>query len=447
MNYQPIKGTHDIYGQEIEKSQYIEELFSAVAELYAYRKIETPILEYTALFQRGTGESSDVVRKEMYTFLDKGERSLTLRPEMTAGIIRSIISNKLYADDLPIKLYSIGPCFRYERPQLGRYRQFKQFSVENLGSDSARTDAETVILAMQCLYMLGFKDLELKINTIGDKESRDAYREALKGYFSSKIDSMCEDCHQRLELNPLRILDCKVPEDQEIAKGAPKIKDYLSDASQDRFALTLSIINDLGIEYEVDDSLVRGLDYYSEMVFEIHAKGENGEDFGAIGGGGHYGGLSKELGGPDLAGVGFAFGLERVLSLADSLHLLDHIKAELDCYMIPMSEKVLNDSFNIVSELRGNGISVDSPLGVQKVGSGLKKAERKGAKFALILGEDELEKGVIQLKDLNKKEQIEVPLEEISEQIEELLEEKEHEHHCCHGDGECHCHDHEKEEE
>ncbi|MCR5491897.1 MAG: histidine--tRNA ligase, partial [Bacilli bacterium] len=231
-----VKGTHDLFGEEADGYAYIQNLFKAVAKQYGYQNIETPILEHTEVFTRSTGEASDVVRKEMYTFLDKGDRSLTLRPEGTAGVIRSIVEKKLYAtNDLPLKVFYAGPVFRYERPQLGRYRQFTQAGVEAVGEDSPRLDAECIALAMRALAYLGFKNLVVKVNTLGDAESRLAYKEALKAYFADKIDGMCEDCHQRLELNPMRILDCKVPEDQKIAQGAPKMKDYLSLEAGKRF--------------------------------------------------------------------------------------------------------------------------------------------------------------------------------------------------------------------
>ena len=230
-----VKGTHDILGKEADGYRYIERVFEAVAQLYGYQEFRIPTLEYTDVFNRSTGEGSDVVRKEMYTFLDKGNRSVTMRPEFTAGVARAIVEHKLYAtEDLPIKCFYYGPVFRYERPQLGRYRQFHQAGVECIGVNSARFDAECICLAMQVLGMLGFKGLHLKINSLGDEASRKAYRDALKAYFAEHIDDMCADCHERLELNPMRILDCKVEHDQEIAKGAPKMKDYLSEESEKR---------------------------------------------------------------------------------------------------------------------------------------------------------------------------------------------------------------------
>ena len=447
MDYSSVKGMHDFYGKEAAGMSYIASVLKATAELYAYREMVPPVLEYTEVFSRGTGESSDIVRKEMYTFLDKGDRSVTLRPEFTAGVVRAVVSNKLYAsEEMPLKLFYCGPAFRYERPQLGRFRQFNQFGVEAIGQDSARLDAECIIMAIQGLSMLGFEKLSLKINTIGDDASRAAYRQALQGYFAGHFDAMCDDCHERLKLNPMRILDCKVESDQKIAAGAPKIKDYLSKESEKRFYETLSIINDLGVDYEIDDSLVRGLDYYSEMVFEIHALAKDGTDYGALLGGGHYGGLVKELGGPDLPGVGFAMGLERIYGLMEKDGLLNSLETGIDLYVMPVGEKVLDEAFTLTEEVRQLGYSADTPLSALKMGAMFKKAERRGAKFALILGEDELAKGVAQLKNLQNKEQSEISLKNLGEELDGAFQKAfpdEDDDGClCHGhdeEGECDC--------
>lgn len=432
-----VKGTHDIIGKEAEAFAYIENVFKAVAALYGYQEFRIPILEYTDVFQRSTGEGSDVVRKEMYTFLDKGDRSVTMRPEFTAGIARSILENKLYATaEMPLKAFYYGPCFRYERPQLGRYRQFQQAGVECIGVDSPRFDAETILLAVQILSMLGFEHLSLKVNTIGDEASRASYREALKEYFSQHIDDMCQDCHERIRLNPMRILDCKVPGDQEIAKGAPKMKDYLSEESEKRFYKTLSILNDLEVEYEIDDNLVRGLDYYSEIVFEVHGKGPNGQDYGALVGGGHYDSLLASLGGPKLSGVGFAFGEERVYSLMKDMDLLQDLEGGLDIYLMPIGEEVLDDSFRLLTEIRSLGFTAESPLANMKLGAMFKKATKKGAKFALIIGEEELNKGVAQLKNLETQEQKEISLEKLEEELDDAFDAIEEGHHHHHQEGE-----------
>lgn len=432
MQIKGVKGTHDLYGDESYCYDYIENIFSIVAELYNYKKIETPCLEYTEVFSRGTGTSSDVVRKEMYTFLDKGDRSVTLRPEGTAGVMRSIVENKLYAtNDLPLKTYYVGPVFRYERPQLGRYRQFYQAGIEAVGIDSSELDAEVVVFAMRVLGMLGFNGLKVKVNTLGDKESRLAYKEALKAYFAPRIESMCDDCKERLKLNPLRILDCKVDADQEIAKGAPKMRDYLSKSSEERFYHTLSILNEVGIEYEIDDSLVRGLDYYGEIVFEVHMLSPTGKDYGALLGGGHYDGLLSSFDGPNDIdhGVGFALGMERIYSLMKEFDLLKDIKQELDIYLMPLGEKAMEYSFSLAEQLRSLGYSIDRPYKMAKLGSYFKKAERSRAKLALIFGDDELEKGIIQIKDLDKKEQKEVSLDNLDKELDELFNEEDHHHH------------------
>lgn len=424
-----VKGTNDIYNEQAEGINYIEELFSAVCNLYGYRRMDTPILEYTEVFDRSSGDSSDVVRKEMYTFLDKGNRSVTMRPEFTAGIARCINEHKLYAtEELPIKAFYYGPAFRYERPQLGRYRQFLQAGVECVGVDSARFDAETICLAVSFLQMLGFEQVKIKINSLGDEASRKAYREALTSYFSAHIDSMCEDCHERIKLNPLRILDCKVPHDHELAEGAPKMKDYLTPESEKRFYQTLSILADNGVDYEVDDSLVRGLDYYSEVVFEVSVLSSAGQDYGAVMGGGHYDGLLSALGGPQMAGVGFAFGLERLYLLMKDKGLLGEPEG-LDIYLMPVGEGVLDEAFALAQVVRSLGFSCFLPDKSGKLGSQFKKAERRKAKFALILGEEELSRGVAQLKNMKTQVQKEINLEDIEDELDEAFGESQHHHH------------------
>jgi histidyl-tRNA synthetase len=433
MEMNPVKGTHDIVGGEADEFRYVSDVFKAVSELYGYKEIIPPVLEYTEVFSRGTGASSDIVRKEMYTFMDKGDRSVTMRPEFTAGVMRAIVSNKLYASgDYPLKLYYYGPAFRYERPQLGRYRQFNQFGVEAVGQDSARLDAETILLAVQGFMMLGFKNVSLKVNSLGDDASRLAYRKALQDYFSSHIDEMCDDCHERLKLNPMRILDCKVEHDQEIAKNAPKMKDFLSDVSDKRFYETLSILNDLGVKYEIDESLVRGLDYYSEIVFEVHAVSPEGKDYGALCGGGHYGGLVKEFGGPDLPGVGFAVGMDRVVALMEDERLFDGIESGLDIYVMPIGNDVLDDCFSLTEQIRSLGYSAEMPLEGGKMGADFKKALTRKAKFALIIGTDEINKGVAQLKNLATQTQKEISLEKLEDELDLAFDEhpEDHADHC-----------------
>ena len=430
-----VKGTHDIIGEEANAFNYIENLLKQISELFGYNEVRPPVMEYSELFVRGVGESSDVVRKEMYTFLDKGDRSITLRPEFTAGIMRLIVQNKLLAtNELPFKAYYTGPVFRYERPQLGRYRQFNQFGVEAVGNDSPEIDVETIALAYTILTSLNLEKVSLKINTIGDDESRENYKKALKAYFADKLDQMCPDCHTRFELNPLRILDCKVPEDQLIVAKAPKMKDYLSDSAKARFDKVLVLLDEMQIPYEVDDTLVRGLDYYSEVVYEFHYVSKEGNDYGAIGAGGHYGHLVKELGGPDVSGVGFSFGVERLYSVLKDENLLPpSLSNPVEMYVMPMGEVAKPLAMQVATELRVSGYRTDMCFEDVKLGNMFKRAERKGASFAIIIGENEVNNQEVIIKNMASQEQITCPLEKLICKISELMGDE-----CC--DGECQCH-------
>ena len=429
-----VKGTHDIIGNEPDSYSYVENLMSQVASLYAFQQVRPPVLEHSELFIRGVGESSDVVRKEMYTFEDKGGRSLTLRPEFTAGIMRLIVQNKLIpVSELPLKLYYCGPVFRYERPQLGRYRQFNQFGVESVGHGSPYADVECIALAYTILQTLGLANVTIKINTLGDEMSRNAYREALKEFFKGKIEHMCSDCQTRYEINPLRILDCKVPEDQEIVKDAPTMSKYLSLDSQKRFEVVLKALEAMGIPYEVDDTLVRGLDYYSETVFEFHYVSNKGNDYGAIGAGGHYDKLVKELGGPDVPGVGFSFGVERLVNVLSDDGLLPNIESGLDAYVMPIGEESFQYALNVADYIRLLGYRVDMCYDNVKLGNMFKRAEKKGAKLAVIIGEEEIKNNKVIIKNLKTTEQITVSIEELEAKVDEILNPQE----CCHGKREC----------
>ena len=430
-----VKGTHDVIGEEANAFNYIENLLKQICELFAYNEVRPPVMEYSELFVRGVGESSDVVRKEMYTFLDKAERSITLRPEFTAGIMRLIIQNKLLAtNELPYKAYYVGPVFRYERPQLGRYRQFNQFGVEAVGNDSPEVDVETIVLAFTILSSLNLEKVSLKINTIGDDESRDNYKKALKAYFAKYLDQMCPDCHSRFELNPLRILDCKVPEDQKIVEGAPRMKDFLSENAKKRFERVLALLDEMNIPYEVDDTLVRGLDYYSEVVFEFHYVSKAGNDYGAIGAGGHYGHLVKELGGPDVSGVGFSFGVERLYSVMKDDELLPpSLSSDVEIYVMPMGEVAKPLAMQVATDLRMSAYRTDMCFEDVKLANMFKRAERKGAKFAIIIGENEVNNQEVIVKNMATQEQITCPVERLTCKISELMGDE-----CC--DGECQCH-------
>ena len=437
-----VKGTHDVIGKEANLYSAVENLLKQIAEMFAYTEVRPPVLEHSELFIRGVGESSDVVRKEMYTFLDKGERSLTLRPEFTAGIMRLIVQNKLLATcgELPLKLYYCGPVFRYERPQLGRFRQFNQFGVEAVGHPSPINDVEVISMAYTMLVSLGLKGVKIKINTLGDETSRDNYRNALKDFFAPKVECMCPDCKSRFELNPLRILDCKVPEDQLIVKDAPKMSNYLSEESKARFNTVLEALEKLEIPYEVDDTLVRGLDYYSETVFEFHYVSEKGNNYGAIGAGGHYDKLVKEVGGPDVPGIGFSFGVERLVSvISDDGLEPEGLDPHVDIYVMPMGSQNQVEALLLADIARLLGYNVDMCFDDTKLGNMFKRAEKKGAKFAVIIGDNEVKNNKVIIKNMTSKEQIEIDRDSYEEKIVELLDECscKHDRECCEGDDCC----------
>ena len=421
-----VKGTHDVFMDEANAYSACEDLMCEIAKCYAFHEVRPPVMEYSDVFIRGVGEGSDVVRKEMYTFEDKAGRLVTLRPEFTAGIMRLVVQNKLYAtNELPLKLFYVGPVFRYERPQLGRYRQFNQFGVESIGHDSPYNDVEVIALAYTILQTLGLEDITLKINTLGDEETRNNYREALKNYFAPHIENMCEDCKSRYELNPLRILDCKVPQDHELGLKAPKISDYLSSNSKQRFDKVLDVLSELEIPYEVDESLVRGLDYYSETVFEFHYCSKAGNNYGAIGAGGHYGKLMQDLGGPDYPGVGFSLGIERVISVLKDDGLIGDSSSELDIYAMPLGEKCKTHAQSLACMLRTYCYRVDMCFDDVKMGNMFKRATNKKAKYALIIGENELANKTVILKDLSTQEQLIINEDELIDKLDELFESKE----------------------
>jgi len=414
MEAKNVKGTRDILLNETGGFRTIENILTQICGLFGYHELRTPILEHSEVFARGVGEGSDIVRKEMYTFEDKAGRSVTMRPEFTAGIIRSFIQNKMHIEaELPVKIFYHGPAFRYERPQLGRYRQFSQFGVESIGSSSLYNDAEVITMAYTMLASLALNNVTLKINCLGDKESRDNYREALKKYFEPHLDNMCPDCKERFRLNPLRILDCKVEEDKILAKDAPKIKDYLSASSLERFEKIKSALRSNNIPFVEDDQLVRGLDYYSEIVFEFAYVSKTGKDYGALGGGGHYGNLMKELGGPDLPGVGFSFGVERLFDILVDDGILEAKTSPVDIYVMPLGDEAKEYALNIANRLRVNGFATDMCFDDVKLGAMIKRALKKGASFAVIIGEDEIANNKLMVKNLKENVQEEVSSSEL----------------------------------
>lgn len=421
MEINPVKGTHDIIGDEADLYFKLEMAARMVADVFGYKEIRTPIIEHSPLFVRSVGESSDIVTKEMYTFLDKGNREITLRPEMTAGVMRSIVSNKLYAtSDLPLKFYYFGPCFRYERPQAGRYRQFHQFGIEQVGVKNEYEDAEVVLLGKRFLETIGLGDVKVMINTLGDQQSRDNYRVALKEYFAKHIDNMCDDCKRRLEINPLRILDCKVPEDQELIKNAPKMKDYLSVEAKIYFDKVINILESVGVKVEQDDTLVRGLDYYTGIVFEYH---DLNDEVGALGGGGHYKNLLKEIGGPDLEGVGLSFGEERLYYVVKKLLGDENSSTGLDYYLMGMNEQAIESNFILKDMLRSFGLVTDGNNETKSFKALFKIAARRRAKFAIIVGDDELKDKKLTIKNLKSQEQTTISLEDADRVLPSMIEE------------------------
>ncbi len=440
MDIQNVKGTHDVILDEANAYEYIENVMKAIAESYAFKQFRIPVIENSNLFQRSVGESSDIVRKEMYTFKDKGERLITLRPEFTAGIIRSFVNNKLYATkDLPVKAYYVGPVFRYERPQLGRYRQFNQFGIETIGTDNFYHDVEAIVLGYSILKSLGLENVKVKINTLGDLESRKNYKEALKTFFEPHLNNMCSDCKQRFALNPLRILDCKVEDDKKIIADAPKMTNYLSSESKNRFNKVITLLKEIGVDFEIDDTLVRGLDYYSQTVFEFHYSSSKGVDYGAIGAGGHYDSLVKEIGGPQLEGVGLSFGIERVYSVMADDGLTGFESAGLDIYVMPIGEAEQEIGFYLTSNLRQYGFSCEIDLSNSKIGSMLKKANRLQAHFAIIIGEEEIDSKKATIKNLKTQEQVKIDFDDLINYFDKAFQLND-DHHECHHDDECCCH-------
>lgn len=422
MSYKAPRGTADVLPQDASKWQFIERKIKEVCNRYHFHEIRTPLFEHTEVFQRGVGDSTDIVQKEMYTFEDRGGRSITLRPEGTASVVRSFVENKLFGSaNQPVKLYYFAQMFRYERPQKGRMRQLHQFGVEVLGSADPAIDAEVIDLAMSCYREMGLKSLKLVINSLGDKESRTAHRQALIDHFTPHKEELCGDCQLRLEKNPLRVLDCKKDREHPSMKTAPSILEYLNDESTDYFNQVKEYLTLMGIEFEVDKNMVRGLDYYNHTTFEIMSEAEG---FGAIttlAGGGRYHGLVEELGGPATPGIGFAMGLERLLMALEVEEKEIPVDDTLDCYLVAVGERPEKEAVRIMHNLRKQGIQVDKDYQGKKMKGQFKAADRYQAKYVLILGEDELQQQHIAVREMRTGNQENVPLAELEDVIKEKL--------------------------
>ena len=454
---QKPKGCNDIYGKEAKIWKYVESVIDATMEKYNYNYIRTPIFESTELFHRGIGESTDIVTKETYDFVDRGGRNMTLRPEGTAGVCRSYVENKMYGDpNQPVKVYYNGTMYRYERPQSGRDRELTQFGMEVLGSDDPMSDAEVISLAVNIYKMLGLKEIKVNINTLGDKESRDMYRKALIDYFKPHISELCEDCQTRLEKNPLRILDCKVDCDNELLKNAPKTIDYLNDESKKRFEAVKDYLDILQIKYEVNPNIVRGLDYYNHTVFEIEAKVEGFGSNNVLGGGGRYNQLCSEIGGPETPCIGFASGIGRLVKALELEEVNLPITEDIDLFLMYVNEDEKKYALYLAQELRMAGFIVDTEYTGRGLKGQFKQADRLKAKYVAVLNSEDLNNNEIKIKNNRTKEEeiisLDVLIYYLDEQLntgfedinEEMLEDD-----CCGGEGhckhgeECHCHHHE----
>lgn len=442
------KGTYDIYGEEAKKWKYVDKVIDEVMDKYNYNFIRTPIFESTELFHRGVGETTDIVSKETYDFTDRGNRNMTLRPEGTAGVVRSYIENKMYGEAIqPIKVYYNGTMYRYERPQSGRDRELTQFGVEVLGSDDPIVDAEVISLAVNIFKMLGLKGIKVNINTLGDRESRDKYRETLVEYFKPHINELCEDCKKRLEKNPLRILDCKVDKDLDVMKKAPKTIDYLNKESLERFNQVKMYLDTLEIEYEVNPNIVRGLDYYNHTVFEIEAEIEGFGSNNVLAAGGRYNGLVSNLGGPATCGVGFACGIGRLILALDKEEIILPISNKIDAFIMYVNDEEKKEAIKLCQELRMNGFKVDTEYTNRSLKGQFKQADRLNSKLFIILNSEDLKNNQVKIKNNATKTEEIIDLNYLiyylDEQLSDFEYDFEEEHDYC-LEGNCHCHDEEE---
>ena len=402
-------GTEDVIPKDVHKWHTVEKIARDTAESFGFSEIRVPTFENTNLFLRSVGETTDVVQKEMYTVMAK-ETKFTLRPEGTAGVIRAMLQNGLLNEALPQRVYYILSCFRHERPQAGRLREFHQFGLEMAGSPSPTADAEVILLAKSLLDRLGLKNIELYINSIGCPKCRAEYHKALKDYFGSKKDCLCGTCHERLEKNPMRLLDCKVPSCQEVAKDAPVILDYLCDECREHFEKLQKYLSMLKIEYKVNPKIVRGLDYYTKTVFEFVTT-EIGAQ-GTVCGGGRYDGLIEQLGGQKIPALGFGMGIERLLLVMEKQGCDFLTPKKCDLYFATMGEKALEKSIELTHQLREYGYFAEFDLMGRGIKAQMKYANKIGASFTAVIGDNELETGRVKIKDMEKGDEIEIELDD-----------------------------------
>lgn len=420
MEYTRPRGTNDILPEDAGKWHELELILRLVAKLYGYQEIRTPIFEHTELFLRSVGETTDIVEKEMYTFTDRGERSLTLRPEGTAPTVRAFVENKLYSGPQPTKLFYIGPMFRYDRPQAGRYRQFHQFGVEVFGSKDPCIDAEVITMAMDIYHRLGLNDLSVELNSVGCPECRPVHREALQKYLSNRKADLCATCQSRYEKNPLRILDCKNKACQDIVADAPTIDQMLCSDCRMHFTRVQDYLRAIGVKYNLNSRLVRGLDYYTQTAFEIVAKGIGAQS--SIGGGGRYDKLIEQLGGPSLPGIGFALGLERILLTLKEQGIPLESRAKVQVFVAALGEEAQLTGAVLAQELRRLGLTVEQDYLNRSLKAQLKAADRFKAVYTVIIGEEEVKNNQAVIRDMQNASQLVVGLQDAGQYVLQELE-------------------------
>ena len=409
------KGTKDLLPAQAYKWHYVERKFAEICKNYGFKEIRTPKFEHTEVFARGIGDTTDVVQKEMYTFNDHGNRSITLKPEGTSGAVRAFIEHKQYAEVQPTKYYYDTDCFRYEKPQSGRLRHFHQFGIQVFGTPNMLADSEVICLANDFLNQLGITEIELRINSVGCPECRKKHREALKEFLRPRYDELCNTCKERYDRNPMRILDCKSEICQEIVKDAPRMLDYLCDDCKNAFEELKSNLTAMGIEYKVDPNIVRGLDYYTKTAFEFVTTSIGAQ--GTVCGGGRYDHLIEELGGPPIPGVGFGLGIERLLMLMDACGAQFPADDSVDVFIAVMGERAKAFGLKLCRELRQSGVAAEMDTLARNIKGQFKYADRLNAKYTLVIGENELDKGVVSLKDMSMSQQREIKIEDIFEEI------------------------------
>lgn len=407
------RGTNDFLPEDTVKWQYVENMLRELCRQFGYEELRTPIFEETELFLRGVGDTTDIVQKEMYTFEDAGGRSVTLRPENTASAVRAYVENKMFAGAQPTKLFYIGPMFRYERPQAGRFRQFHQFGIECFGASSPAADAEIIVLAWEFYHRLGLKNLELNVNSVGCPECRPVYRKALQDFLRPNLDKLCGTCQERFEKNPLRILDCKNPECQHHLVGAPTTIDALCDDCREHFNAVLRHLDAVGIPYKINEKLVRGLDYYTNTAFEILLSDIGAQS--AVCGGGRYNRLVEEIGGKPTPGVGFALGMERVFNALQAQGIELPIKPKIDVFVAALGDEAADVAFRLVTEMRRQGLAAEHDMMGRSLKAQFKYADKFNAAYTLVVGGDELARGTVQLRDMQGSEQQEIPLDKAVE--------------------------------